>query len=154
MFSICSSIRKMCRVFFFRNSHLLCRLLWLVSIVQKAEGERESPGDVLGGRLRLLGPQSEDRAGGEGEPVVCCRPDTDRLATIEQTGEASKLRFWSAAPPQMGVPRITSSLRPVISSLGLVPPALYFRAPLCFCVFIRWLRGCYEGLDSWKTARF
>lgn len=74
----------------------MCGLLWLVLIVQKtvkAEVHRDSPGAVLGGRLRLPGPQWEEGAGGDGEPAVCCRPDTDHLLTIEQTDQDSELCF-------------------------------------------------------------
>ena len=59
-------MKGMC-CFFFRNSHVMCRLLCLVLAVQqavKAGVERESPGAVLGNRLRLPGPQSEDGASG------------------------------------------------------------------------------------------
>lgn len=37
--------------------------------------------------LRLPKQQLESRARGDGDPVVCCRPDTDHLLTKEQTTE-------------------------------------------------------------------
>lgn len=53
----------------------------------KAEAQQDLPGAVLGTRLRLPMPEPESRAGG------CCRSDTDRLFTKEQTEEDSKLCF-------------------------------------------------------------
>lgn len=59
----------------------------------KAEVERDRPGAVPSTRLRLPMSEWESRARGDRDPVVCCRPDTDRLLTKEQTEEDSKLCF-------------------------------------------------------------
>lgn len=69
----------------------MCRLL---QEAVNAEVQRDLPGAVLGTRLRFPMPEPESRAGGgAGDPVVCCRPDTDRLFSKEQTEEDSKLCF-------------------------------------------------------------
>lgn len=94
----------------------------------KAEVQRDSPGAVLSTRLRLPMPEPESRAGGDRDPVVCCRPDTDRLFTKEQTEEDSKLWFWSEAPPQMVSP---VSVLPATTSPVWVLFHLGLRLPGC-----------------------
>lgn len=114
----------------------MCRLLWLVLKTVKDEVERDSPGAVLGSRLRLPGPRSEDRAGGDREPVVRCRPDTDHLVTIEQTDEDSSCVFDQQPHHRWVSPSQFLPLsRPYLARLGFVSPGLLFSGCallLCF----------------------
>lgn len=75
--------------------------------------------------------------------MVCCRPDTDRLFTKEQTGGLKAL-FLISSPATDGVPRLSSS--PVTLPVWV----LFYLAVLC--CFIRSLSGCYEGL-GWRVMQ-
>lgn len=139
----------MCTFYFFLNSSVTRRLLPSESILQgtvKAEVRRDSPGAVLSTRLRLLELQSEDRAGGDGDPVVCCRPDTDRPRTKEQTEEDSELCFWSAAPPHRWCPpsQFFPPSHHYLARLGFVSPGLRFSGRALLLYFF--LSGDGEGV--------
>lgn len=110
-----------------------CGLVLIVQAAVKAEVERDGalePSSAAGSDCQ--GPQSEDGAGGDGEPGVCCRPDTHHLLTIEQTRAVGLIRSpaTDGCPPSQFLPPPRHHLAP----LGFVSPGLLLSGcPLLLC---------------------